>query len=291
MQQRILVFLIFLFLTACKTTSSLTEQTTANRSLPFPGYKNLSDQEKAMADSLIAYALDHEALYSLMGDLKPMSNLGVPLSFPLGKDSTQIDGQHQIVDLQHNSVKQALTELQTWNRVLSALSFGDYQFLLIPFRNIYDGERKLQFLVCRRDLLDRLLKEQAPFFAQWGFVPGTDPAIILTAIEFEERHDRYRAYGYLFGYPRHAVDFFVEASQSEQETGKFVKRSFFQIPVYAKSTGHFVYALPENFQASSIDSAKYYSAKPILDNYKSLRPKYVDKNGQFYPIRLYQRWW
>ena len=175
--------------------------------------------------------------------------------------------------------------------MLSALSFGNYQFLLIPFRKIYDGERKLQFLVCRRDLLDSLLVEHAAFFAQWGFVPDTDPAVILTAMEFEAQHDRYRAYGYLFGYPKHAVNFFVEASQSEQETGEFVKRSFFQIPVYAKESGYFVYALPEAFQPLSVDSTKYHNAVNVLEGYQALLPKYVDDKGQLSSIKLFRNWW
>lgn len=288
---RALVFYSLLLLTGCGTSSGLFERSQINRSKPFPGYEKLSDRDKVVADSLMAYALDHEALYSLMGDLKPMSSVGLPVLFPLGKDSTQVDGQHRVVTTQSDSIQSAIVELERWNRVLSALSFDHYQFLLIPFRKTRYGDRYLQILLCRTDLLDNLLAAQTPFFAQWGFVPGTDPAVVLTTIEFEERHDRYRAYGYLFGYPRHAVDFFVRASQQERQSGEFVERSFFQIPVHMRQGGYFTYALPKDFQPLPVDSTTYRQAAVILETYRDLRPRYIDKKGHYDPIRLFRKWW
>jgi hypothetical protein len=285
------VFLSLLLLTGCGTNSGLFERRQMNSSIPFPGYERLSGSDRVLADSLIAYALDHEALYSLMGDLKPMSSVGLPVRFPLGKDSTQVEGQHQVVATQSDSIQTAIAELARWNRVLTALSFDHHQFLLIPFKKTRYGDRYLQILLCRTDLLDSLLRAQAPFFAQWGFVPGTDPAVVLTAIEFEEKHDRYRAYGYLFGYPRHAVDFFVRASQQKQQSGEFVQRSFFKIPVHVRKDGYFTYALPKDFQPLPADSTTYYQATTVLEEYRALRPKYIDKKGQYHPIELYRKWW
>lgn len=284
-------FVSLLLLIGCGSTSGLSDRTQRNRSKPFPGYEGLSDSDRVLADSLMAYALDHEALYSLMADLKPMSSVGFPLAYPLGKDSTQMDGQHQIVATQSDSIQTALADLQRWNRVLRALSFDRYQFFLIPFRKTRHEERYLQMLLCRTDLLHQLLARQAPFFAQWGFVPGTNPAVVLTAVEFEEKHDRYRAYGYLFGYPEHAVDFFVEASQEQEESGVFVERSFFQIPVHARESGYFTYALPEDFHPLPIDSTTYYQAANVLKEYRALRPKYINKKGHYNPIKLYRNWW
>lgn len=284
-------FSFLLFPGSCGTTATLGKESRISKTKPFPAYEKLSTEEKLLADSLIAYALDHEALYSLMGDLKPMSSVGFPLAYPLGKDSTQIDGQHQVVAIQSDSIQHAITELQKWNRVLSALSFTNYQFLLIPFRRTRQEDRYLQILLCRTDLLDRVLVTQASFFAQWGFAPGTKPAVVLTAIEFEEKHDRHRAYGYLFGYPRHAVDFFVEASQQEQQSGAFVERSFFQIPVYAMENGYFTYAIPKDSHPLATDSTTYQRAMGILEKYRTLRPRYIDKRGNYNPIKLYRKWW
>lgn len=287
--------LYFLFLlwiaTGCRQMPSSTSFSPSMSNLPFPGYEMLSAKDKERADSLLAKALDHEALYSLMSDLKPVSSIGFALSYPLGKDSSDTDGQRKIVDISIDSVKMVIDELESWNRVLDALSFDHYQFLLVPFKQVWNGNRNLQVLLCRTDLIDSLLVAQAPFFAQWGFVPDTDPAVLLTAIEFEEKHDRYRAYGYLFGYPQHAVNFFVDASLEQQASGEFVKRNFFHIPVYAKESGHFTYALSEGLQPLPQDSVKYYQAVDILEEYRQIRTRFVNSKGHLQAVELYRNWW
>lgn len=286
------VYFTFLLITfGCKLSPVATTQQPSQAVEVFPGYEQLSAADRSRADSLIAFALDHEALYSLMADLKPMSSIGFSLSYPLGKDSTQQDGQHDVVSVSSDSVQTIINDLESWYRVLDALSFGDYQFMLIPFRQVWDGKRNMQVLLCRADLVDELLREQASFFAQWGFVPGTDPAVLLTAIEFEEKHDRFRSYGYLFGYPRHAVDFFVEASLQQEATGEFVSRDFFQIPVFAKEKGYFTYAVPKNYEPDALDSLIYNTAQEVLEKYRALRPEYLDNQGQLEAIELYRDWW
>jgi hypothetical protein len=287
-----IIYVAFVLITfGCKVSPVATTQPGEQRIEVFPGYEQLSATDRDRADSLIAFALDHEALYSLMADLKPISSIGFSLSFPLGKDSTQQDGQHDVVNVSADSVQTLIRDLESWYRVVDALSFGDYQFMLLPFRQVWDGKRNMQVLLCRADLIDDLLEEQAPFFAQWGFVPGTDPAVLLTAIEFEDKHDRFRSYGYLFGYPRHAVDFFVEASLEQEETGEFVSRDFFQIPVYAGEKGYFTYAVPKDYETGSRDSLIYNSAQKVLEEYRELRPQYLDKQGNLEAIELYRDWW
>jgi hypothetical protein len=291
MKNQAFFFIFLLVAVGCKQVQSSRPPGNITEELPFPNYETLSAEEQAQADTLLAQALDHEALYSLMGNLKPMSSIGFSLSYPLGKDSTQQDGQQAIVATQVDSIQMALAELKSWNRILDALSFDNYQFILVPFKQVWKGKRNLQILLCRTDLLDSLLVAQAPFFAQWGFVPGTAPEVLLTAIEFEERNDRYRAYGYLFGYPQHAVDFFVEASREEQKTGEFVKRSFFHIPVHARERGHFTYALPKNLQPLSQDSTTYYQAVDILERYRQIRPQFTNTQGELSAVALYRQWW
>lgn len=244
-----------------------------------------------MADSMLAFALDHEALYSLIGDIKPVSQTGYVFSYGLEKDSTDQDGQATVVMPEQDSVRQVLQVLERWNSITTALSFGPYRFVIIPFRRTWNGGRNFQIAVCRTDLIDRLLVKRAAFFAQWGFVPGTDPAVLLTAVEFGEPLDRYRAYGYLFGYPKHAVDFFVEAAREEKRTGEFVERDFFQIPVHAKSSGYFTYAVPEGYQPVDRDSALYYRSAAVLDRYRSMRPRFLDKGGRLNAVRLLRNYW
>ena len=288
----IIFFTLALLLGACSSIPYKQKSFSAShQTIPFPGYEQLTEEEQMRADSIIGYALDHEALYSLLGDLKPMSSIGFALSYPLGKDSLQFDGQRYVVNLHDESTQLNLNEVNSWNRVLDALSFENYQFLLIPFKQVRDGNRNMQILICRTDLLDKLLETQAPFFAQWGFVPGYDPTVVLTVVEFEQRNDRYRAYGYLFGYPEHAVDFFVDASIHYQKTDEFVTRSFFNIPVFTKEKGYFTYALPEDFKPIAKDSMLLQKASVVLKQYQSIRPAYVNKEGKLEAIRLFRDWW
>jgi hypothetical protein len=283
--------LIIQFYGCTHLENSLNVESKKNNSLAFPGYEKLSPADQQRADSLLATALDQEALYSLLADLKPVSSIGFPLSYPIGKDSLHTDGQNKVVNTSADSIQHFLEEIESWNRVLDALSFDHFEFMLIPFKNVWESDRNMQILVSRTDLVDSLLVAQAPFFAQWGFVPGTDPAVLLTATEYESRNDRYRAYGYLFGYPEHAVDFFVNASIHQEATDEFVKRSFFHIPVHVRDQGYFTYALPEDFTPLASDSARYRAATKVLERYRNIRPKYVNESGQLNALQLLREWW
>lgn len=132
---------------------------------------------------------------------------------------------------------------------------------------------------CRSSRRVVIVRDQA-FWAQWGFVPNTNPAVILTANEFEERLDRYRGYGYLFGYPEHAITFFVEAARTEDSTKQFVERDFFQIPVFSSQTGHFTYAIPKGYTPTEVDSALYRRATATLQRYKAVRPHFISQDGR-----------
>ena len=153
--------------------------------------------------------MEHEALFTLLDDLKPISSLGRPLTYPLAKAKEVPDGAKMVIDPEADSIAIALEHLEKWHKILEALSTDQFEFMLVPFRQSWDGKRNLQILACRRDIFDELMEEHSAFFGQWGFTPHADASTVLTAVEFEQRNDRYRAYGYLFGYPEHAVDFLL----------------------------------------------------------------------------------
>ena len=249
----------------CHTTRSL------------PRRPDLSAADARLADSLVTVALDNEALFTLLADLKPLSSVAT-LYLPLARPDSVPAGAAQVVD----SVRQraALARLRRYQRVVNSLDFGDVVFSLAPFRASEGGRRVLQLNVYRRSRLRRLLTEEQAFFGQWGFGPGTAPEVVLTAVEYENRADRYRGYGYLFGYPRHAVDFFVRASlEQDANGGKLVPRQFFQVPVFSGSTGRFTWALPQGQPPTPADSALYRAAAPVLARYRQLRPRYLRPDG------------
>lgn len=252
---------------------------------------DLSPQEQQMANELLSYGLEHEALFTLMDDLKPISSLGRPITYPIAKTKETPDGTKMVIDPKADSIDTALEHLAKWHKILGALSTDKVEFMLVPFRQSWDGKRNLQILACRRDIFDELMEKHSAFFGQWGFTKHTDASTVLTAIEFEERNDRFRAYGYLFGYPEHAVDFFVEASISEEETGDFVKRDFFHVPVAVGKPGYFTYAIPKGYVPTQTDSAIYKQAVSTLEFYNELKPKYLKRNGELDALLLLSTYW
>ena len=103
----------------------------------------------------------------------------------------------------------------------------------------------------------------------------------MAVVEYESKWDRNRAYGYLFGYPAHAVDFFVEAQkiQDSSPDKKFVTRDFFPIPVFVKEKGYFTYATPKGYKPVEVDNNLLKAATQTLEKYKSVRGKYVVGKG------------
>lgn len=235
----------------------------------------LSDYDKALADSILAYALDHEALFTLADTLKPISSVRF-LRCAVAKDSTMNDGDAAVT-----KGDSLLRQIERYQEACAALSTGDWQFILVPFNRTDKNVRNMEIYVVRRSKFNRELAEHPAFWGQWGFTPSADPAVVLPVIEFETKLDRNRAYGYLFGYPDYAVDFFVEAAKrQEQDTAhKLVPRDFFAIPVYAGNKGYFTYAIPKGYEPTDVDSSLYRKAAITLERYKALRDEYKTPTG------------
>lgn len=227
----------------------------------------------ALADSLLAYALDHEGLYSLLDTIKPISSVRM-LSYAIAKDSTHTPADYRIA-----LRKPALDSVEIYQRICRQLSNEKVRFVLVPFREAYKGRRNMEIYVVNLQKFRSRIREQAAFFGQFGVTPESDPAQAITIVEYEKKYDRWRGYGYLFGYPGYAVDFFVSAGMELDSTGEFVKRDFFQIPVYAAEKGYFTYAMPLGYQPGPADSLLYGKAMGLLSEYRALRKKYATPAG------------
>jgi len=257
----LLTFVVSLF-TACSSSRNV-------------HHRSVSDYDKALADSILAYALDHEALFTLADTLKPISSVKF-LRFTVAKDSTMSDGDAAVT-----KGDSLLQKIERYQKVCAALSTGDWQFVLMPFNRTEKNVRNMEIYVVRRSKFRRELAKHPAFWGQWGFTPTADPSVVLPVIEFETKLDRNRAYGYLFGYPDYAVDFFVESSKAqERDTAhKLVPRDFFAIPVYAGNKGYFTYAMPKGHEPSQTDSALHQKATITLERYKAIRDKYKTPTG------------
>jgi hypothetical protein len=237
--------------------------------------RGITDYDRSLADSLLAYALDHEALFTLADTLKPMSSVKF-LRYAIAKDSTMTDGD--VVVTKGDSL---LQKIERYQKVCAALSTGDWQFVLMPFDRTDKNLRNMEIYVVRRSKFQRELAEHPAFWGQWGFTPSANPSVVLPVVEYETKLDRNRAYGYLFGYPDYAVDFFVAASRTQEKdtAHKLVPRDFFAIPVYAGNQGYFTYAMPKGHIPTDIDSSLFRKAATTLERYKALREKYKTPTG------------
>lgn len=229
-----------------------------------------------LADSIAKETLEKEGLFTVFGGLKPISTVE-HFKFP-------IDTVTKVL----LEVDVAATQIQLLQESLEELSNENIGFAIIPFKAISGEERIFQLLVYNKASLQNTIEKYADFFLKRGIVAASDPQAILVMYEFEEIMDRFRAYGYLFGYPQHAVDFFVEAAIHKENTGEFVKRSFFQIPVASSETGRFVYALPENQEPLTIDMELKQKAGEVLETYKRIRDEFLKDNKGYSFLELFQ---
>ncbi len=250
----------------------------------FSAYDRLPAEDKKLADSLLLKAMDNEALYTINSGLKPMSSVG-ELYFPLAQKDTALKGKREAV----SGHAADLAKIARYQAVANSLQFGDLRFLLAPFK-MNQGDKRAMFLnVYRQSLVDSLVAANQVFYGQFGFVPGTLPEVLISTTEYEHKYDRYRSYGYLFGYPEHAVTFFVEASRQNDRDGVFVKRDFLQVPVYSVQEGRFVYAVPLGHRPQAADSAIIRRAAFSLERYKKIRARYTRADSSVHVRRLFKK--
>jgi hypothetical protein len=259
---------------------------------PLPAAENcfavesLAAEERAMADSLLAAGLDNEPLFTLVGTLKPMSSIPF-VQIGTARSDTVPEGSREVADPESPD----LEWIERYQHVANTLTCGPVRMVVAPYRMTQDTVRRLQANFVHRRLLDAELVRNASFWGQWGFVPGTDPAVVVTVVEYERPYDRFRGYGYLFGYPEHAVTFFVEAAREGDARGEFVSREFFQIPVHSRPDARFVYAVPPGHVPTEADIAIRDEAGRILEDYRSRRPRFENADGTLRAVELLRDWY
>lgn len=227
------------------------------------------------AAELLLKALDGEALYTFVGDLKPMSSGFFSLSFPAA-----------------NPPAETLALLDETRQLISAWRCGEaYYAGLHHFARQFEGKRYVDGLVIRRSRLEDLLVARSGFFAGYGITRRADPLEVVAAVEYASAAERLRHYGYLFGYPDHAVDFFVDAARSQEETGQFVKREFRRIPTFraVDDRSPFVYAVPVGHVRNEADRRIEDQAAAILAAYRERRARYIGP-GRPGVFRLMRDW-
>ena len=221
----------------------------------------LSLEERSLAEVLLLKALDGEALYTMIGDLKPMSS---------GFASFRVSASEP--------TSEELANLETQRRLLAAWTCGETFYAgLHHFATVHEGRRYVDAVLVNRPLLRKVLDERRGFFGGFGLTASAHPLEVLFAVEYSAQPARLRHYGHLFGYPDHAVDFFVAAAASQASDGKFVERDFLRVPTYRMIEGRspFVYAVPKGHSPNQADRAIAERAAVILDAYRQRREAWV----------------
>ncbi len=204
--------------------------------------------------TLLRKAADHEALYTLAGGLKPMST-------GIWRGRFRVD-------------EPDLSALRRARAALAPLRNDAWYADVQVFDNIHDGSRSIHAFVVHRAALSRMIERYDDYWSPWGITPCTHPAEIVAVVDRMPRGDRWRGYGYLFGYPSYAVNFFVVAGLAAEDgrlVGPGKDREFMHVPTYGSDSGSFTYAVPLDHARSESDEALAREAARILAAYTERR--------------------
>lgn len=301
-----------IFLSACFlfTSAILATGQGVSRTECFPFEKLSSDQRKT-AEALLLKALDEAALYTIVGGIKPMStgirSFQLQVSLPRmsfvdaqakikeleGKDAESLSSEQRTeLSQAKQSVDRSkvLEDLELTRSILEKWRCGDEIYAGVQhFQRQFEGKRFQEVFIINRTRLRQVLTEKKHFFSRWGVTSSSHPEQVLYAVENESNSARFAGYGYLFGYPEHAVRFFVQASDEETFSGRFVTRDFISIPTFARDTNFFVYAVPKGHSANEADTQLRSKAAPILAEYRKRRTDYIG-DGKKGVLELVRDW-
>jgi len=273
-------------------------------------FETLPAEQRQKAEALLLKALDGEALYTIVGGLKPMSSSFQ--SFRLQVDLPRmeiVDAEKAVSKLSAkkeeeltnpekgrlSQAKQTIERKDVLDKIIEAKRIfekwrcGDELFADIQhYAQVYEGKRYYDTIVFSRPRLKQMLNEKIDFFSRLGVTPDSHPLEVLYAVEYNQSSQRFAGYGYLFGYPDYAVRFFVQASDEEKFTGKFVERGFINLPTFTDGN-RFVYAVPKGHVEDETDKTLRVKAEKIFNEYKRRRAEYIG-DGKKGVIEMMRNW-
>lgn len=236
---------------------------------PFP-LETLPPELRPRAEEMLLRALDTEALFTIVSGMKPMSTGFYRARF--------------------NVESPDLSRIDEARRILATFRNGDEIFAHVqPFWRIFDGSRYVEGVIYHAPSVRETVARHASFFAFYGISAHSHPVEVVLSFEVDRTARRNRGYGYLFGYPKHAVDFFVRAEEQRRLTNELAPRDFLQIPTHLYARGRFVYAVPRGHVPNEYDLAIQRRAEPILAYYRHIRPQYIGE-GRPGVVQMLRNW-
>lgn len=217
---------------------------------------------------LVFRALDRGPVFTLLGDLKPMSS-----------DIWQIRLDSPDLDLE--MVDRVRRQMSVFN---DERTYGDVITITHTLKTV--EKRELQAVVFDRIALAKTLKRHATFFGKYGITESSHPLHVAVTVEHMSTIDRERGYGYLFGYPDHAVDFFCDARKKWKDSGEFVKRDFVSIQTYGPNGT--AWAVPKGQQEHAENKQFVRRAEEINEVYRRLRNLCGDDHAKL--LGLVREW-
>lgn len=241
---------------------------TAEQCFPF---ERLPDRLRARAERLLLTALDGEALYTIASDIKPMSS--------------------GILTLEVGAGQAGLLEVADLEEIMRAWSCGgEVSGGLHRFAAVYDdGRRPMDLMVFNHPRVGDVVARRSGVYGPLGLAPETPPLAVVQAVDRAARTPRFLGYGYLFGYPDAAVEFFAEADDRQQQTGAFVERDFISLPTF-RGERHFVYAVPRGQARTDADRVLAERVQPVYDDYVARRARHIKDDTGAGVLALLREW-
>jgi hypothetical protein len=233
-------------------------------------------EERPAAEELFLKVMDSEALYTVIGGVKPMSSGFVSFRLPSSSlDAAKID--------------QARRHLALFRCGEKLLATVHHFVRLYPDKDSQTMERYFEGVVFHRAGMQRAIRSHKAFFYPEGLTEHSNPMEVLMTIDFVEGPARLRGLGYLFGYPDHAVDFFASAAKEQALTGRFVERDFLSSPTFARAERGVVYAVPKGHVERDEDRTLRTELEKILVEYRKRRERFIGE-GKPGVVAMLREW-
>jgi hypothetical protein len=222
----------------------------------FP-FEELPPHLQVIAEKVLLKALDSEALYTFVGDLKPMSQGFIEFE-----------------------VKPSDERVGNLSLILSKFHCGrEIQGALVVFDSKSANHAIASSFIGRPSLIEKKRLEFQTDVSSLPVDESFDLADFVSWIDQINGRARFKNFGMYFGYPKYAVDFFLEAQRKELENGETLERDFYSVPTFAADSSRFIWATPLPHQEQEVDREIRRVADQVLERYRLLRARHITSEG------------
>jgi hypothetical protein len=238
--------------------------------------EDLSAEDAQEADRLLLQALDSEALYTIVGGLKPMSAGFIDPAF----DTVEITDRDSL-------------RVEKLRSILGHLRCGsEYYADLEVFPQLSDGKRRSWTVIINRPRFADTIRENRTDYAFFGITPNSHPIQALTQLYYypetapgeDASQRRHKAIGLLFGYPQYAAAHFA----ANTGPGELGGQATMTVPTF-RNPNHGMWIVPPDHSEAPDDRTFKEHARRILLTYRRKRAEY-ESDGRIRTAALLRDW-